>query len=99
MKRHKCQFALSFCSVFVVVLSILCVVSITRLGPIIFLRLSEKDNGEYDGIFKSRYLDEKINFSHFKDMGRYLSYSNLQQQISATANSYKLAPRNQFCES
>ena len=51
--RHKCQFCLSFCSVFVVVLSILTVVSITELGPIIFLRLSEKSVGEYDGIFAS----------------------------------------------
>ena len=36
-------------------LSILIVVSITRLGPIIFLRLSEKTVGEYDGIFSSRH--------------------------------------------
>ena len=52
--RHKCQFCLSFCSVFVVVLSILVVISITELGPIIFLRLSEKSVGEYDGIISSR---------------------------------------------
>ena len=52
--RHKCQFCLSFCSVFVVVLSVLVVVSITELGPIIFLRLSEKSNGDYDGILSSR---------------------------------------------
>ena len=49
--RHKCQFGLSFCSVFVVVLSILVVVSITEQGPIIFLRLAEKQVGQYDAIF------------------------------------------------
>ena len=51
--RHKCQFVLSFCSVFVVVLAILTVVSITRLGPIIFLRLAEKTTGQYDAIYSS----------------------------------------------
>ena len=40
--RHKCQFCLSFCSVFVVVLSVLIVQSITARGPIIFMRLGEK---------------------------------------------------------
>ena len=39
IKRNKCQFCLSFCSVCVVVLSILVVVSITSLGPIIFFSL------------------------------------------------------------
>ena len=53
--RHKCQFCLSFCSVFVVVLSLLTVVSITQKGPIIFLRLSEKQVGMFDGIFSSRH--------------------------------------------
>ena len=52
--RHKCQFCLSFCSVFVVVLSILVVQTIVRLGPIIFMRLSEKHVGEYDAIISSR---------------------------------------------
>ena len=50
---HKCQFCLSFCSVFVVVLSILTVVSITEQGPIIFLRLSENSVGEFDATFTS----------------------------------------------
>ena len=49
-------------SVFVVVLSILIVVSITQKGPIIFLRLAEKTSGEYDGIFTNNYK-----FESFKD--------------------------------
>ena len=74
MKRHKCQFALSFCSVFVVVLSILCVVSITELGPIIFLRLSEKSTGEYDGMFTSRHFGH-VDFNSFDDTQYLLSFT------------------------
>ena len=67
--RHKCQFCLSFCSVFVVVLSILIVVSVTELGPIIFLRLSEKSIGEYDGVCSSRSNNGVVNFdSHYDGM-------------------------------
>ena len=77
VNRHKCQFALSFCSVFVVVISILCVVTITKLGPIIFLRLSEKQIGEYDGMFTSRHYGHE-DFSDFEDKGYYLSYEVLQ---------------------
>lgn len=77
VKRHKCQFCLSFCSVFVVVLSILCVVTITELGPIIFLRLSEKAYGEYDGMFTSRGNPD-LSLSDVDNIGYFLSYQVLQ---------------------
>ena len=66
---------------FVVVLSILCVVSITELGPIIFLRLSEKSIGEYDGIFSSRDYSG-VDFNDFTAEYYYLSYTALQDRIS-----------------
>ena len=56
-------------SVFVVVLSILIVVSITQKGPIIFLRLAEKTSGEYDGIFTNNYK-----FESFKDYSNDISF-------------------------
>ena len=72
--RHKCQFCLSFCSVFVVVLSILIVVSITQKGPIIFLRLSEKQVGEYDAIFSS--IDQQVeNINKWEATYWYLNYT------------------------
>ena len=42
---HKCKFCVSLCSVFIVVLAILIMVTITGLGPLIFVRLSEKSVG------------------------------------------------------
>ena len=48
MFRHKCHFALAFCSVFFIVLSTLVVTSIISKGPVIFLKLSEDSYGEID---------------------------------------------------
>lgn len=80
IKRHKCQFCLSFCSVFVVVLSILVVSSIVEKGPIIFLRLAEKTVGEYDGMFMSRnYAYYETDFDTFYDSGFYLNYEQVKQ--------------------
>ena len=63
---------------FVVVLSILIVVSITQKGPIIFLRLAEKTAGEYDGVFTNLNVDFK-GFNDFTyDEGYYLNYTEAQ---------------------
>jgi hypothetical protein len=91
--RHKCQFCLSFCSVFVVVLSILVVVSITKKGPIIFLRLSEKTVGEYDGIYSSSH-ENVSNLNEWIDNGYYLNYTQVR---GVTDGQYNLSPRMQFC--
>ena len=48
IKRHKCQFCLSFCSVYMVVLSVLIVVSITEKGPLVFFNLAETYHGQWD---------------------------------------------------
>ena len=39
--RHKCQFFLAYCSVFIVVLSVIVVNSVIAKGPLIFLQLAE----------------------------------------------------------
>ena len=39
--RHKCQFFLAYCSVFIVVLSVIVVNSVIAKGPLIFLHLAE----------------------------------------------------------
>ena len=90
--RHKCQFCLSFCSVFVVVLSILVVVSITELGPIIFLRLSEKSVGQYDGVFTAWQGDHSINFSDF-GVENFLSWANVKIAMEQNGKDYNLSPR------
>jgi len=49
--RNKCHFCLAFCSVFVVVLSTLVINTIIEKGPLVFLSLGEKDQGEIDATF------------------------------------------------
>ena len=46
--RHKCHFCLAFCSVFIVVISMLVVNTVVAQGPIIFVSLAETDSGEMD---------------------------------------------------
>lgn len=92
--RHKCQFCLSFCSVFVVVLSILIVVSITQKGPIIFLRLSEKQVGEYDAIFSS--IEQQVeNINKWEATYWYLNYTQITGEVLKD-DDYNLSPRNVF---
>jgi hypothetical protein len=68
MFRHKCHFALAFCSVFFIVLSTLVVTSIISKGPVIFLKLSEDNFGEIDsfifpiGTYQDIYPPYEVNF-------------------------------------
>ena len=48
--RNKCHFMLAFCSVFVVVLSTLVINTIIEKGPLVFLSLGQKSQGEIDAI-------------------------------------------------
>ena len=77
---------------FIVVISILIVVSITRLGPIIFLRLSEKTVGEYDGIFSSRhnYVDD---FGGWEENSYAINYEKVKQLMEQNNKDYNLSPR------
>jgi hypothetical protein len=63
--RNKCHFSLAFCSVFVVVLSILVVNTIVDMGPLIFLSLAESQIGQIDAIFSLSenpvYTEEEYN--------------------------------------
>ena len=77
---------------FIVVLSILIVVSITRLGPIIFLRLSEKTVGEYDGIISSRH--KTVNdFGSWDENYYAINYVKVKQLIKQNNKDYNLSPR------
>ena len=55
--RHKCQFSLAFCSVFIVVLSVIVVNAVIAKGPLIFLTLAEGIEGSYDGVLSGTEID------------------------------------------
>ena len=77
---------------FIVVISILIVVSITRLGPIIFLRLSEKTVGEYDAIISSRHktVDD---FGGWDENSYAIDYVKVKQLMEQNNKDYNLSPR------
>jgi hypothetical protein len=97
IKRHKCNFCLAFCSVFVVVLSTLIINTIVSIGPIIFLRLSETKNGQIDAILTPTGETEDFDFtSYHNDYGKYMNFT---KQNEINGDTYNLAPRKLWCNS
>ena len=96
-QRHKCQFCLSFCSVFIVVLSVLVVNSVIAKGPVIFLKLSETFVGEYDGVFYNREVDYSIGWTAtYDDSGYYIDYNAVKELDDF--DKHNLSPRYQTCD-
>ena len=81
-------------------LSILCVVTITEMGPIIFLRLSEKSSGSYDGTISSRgYGHKQQDFDSINNLGYYLSYTDAMKNFATLEDGgkeFQIAPRFNF---
>ena len=76
--RKKFHFALSFCSVFVVVWSALVINTLVDKGPIIFLKLAEGTEGQYDGIiYPSNDFEEMSEFINLE--GVFVNYTKVQE--------------------
>lgn len=93
--RRRCHFGLSFCSVLIVVWSALVINTLVEKGPVIFLKLAEGDEGQYDGlIYPTRDFDGMASYTN-KD-GIFVNYT---QVLAVVGDKYNLAPRKQFCKS
>ena len=77
-----------------VVLSILVVQSIINMGPIIFLRLAEKQSGQVDAIFSNHHASVK-NFDNFDDNEYYLNYTEVDATLTEAGVRANLSPRIQ----
>ncbi len=77
--RNKCHFCLAFCSVFVVVLSILVVNTIIAAGPLVFLTQAEKYTGQIDAIFapSDPGLYTQDDYLYFYSSGLYYNYTQV----------------------
>jgi hypothetical protein len=73
--RRKCNFCLAFCSVFIVVLSTLIISTIVDFGPIIFLKLGETKQGQYDAVFYPTEENFKDFESFTNENGVFLNYT------------------------
>ena len=75
--RKKFHFALSFCSVYVVVWSALVINTLVDKGPIIFLKLAEGSEGQYDGIiYPSNNYKVQSEFLNLE--GVFVNYTRVQ---------------------
>lgn len=93
--RRRCHFCLSFCSVLIVVWSALVINTLVEKGPVIFLKLAEGDEGQYDGlIYPTRDFDDMSSYTN-KD-GIFVNFTRVQDVVG---EKYNLAPRKQFCKS
>ena len=89
--RHKCQFCLAFCSVFIVVLSVIVVNSVIAKGPLIFLQLAESTEGAFDAVFA-------VGSGSYQDNGDTPFSYNYTQITELYGDKYNLSPRRQFNE-
>ena len=65
IKRRRCHFCLSFCSVLIVVWSALVINTLVEKGPVIFLKIAEGDEGQYDGlIYPTREFDSMGSYTN-----------------------------------
>lgn len=94
MRRRKCHFCLSFCSVLIVVWSALVINTLVEKGPVIFLKIAEGDEGQYDGlIYPTREFDSMGTYTN-KD-GIFINFTRVQDVVESK---YNLSPRKQFCK-
>ena len=93
--RKKCHFCLSFCSVFIVVWAALVINTVVKKGPVIFLKLSETDWGQIDGIV---YPQDKLDFTSYQNnQGYFINYTRTKEVLAENEKKYNLSPRKTFC--
>ena len=93
--RNKLNFSLAFGSVFIVVLSILLVDTIVTMGPLIFLGLGQKSNGEIDAVFSppNPGIYSTGDTEDFWANGTYLNWTQIS---TLNQEQHNLAPRRQI---
>ena len=93
VQRKKFHFCLSFCSVFIVVWSALIINTIVEKGPIIFLKLAQSNEGQFDGVVSpSKGFGGMSSFENRE--GIFMNYTRVMEVVE---KKYNLVPRKQFC--
>lgn len=94
IKRRKCHFCLALCSVFIVVIFTLVINTIVARGPIVFLKMAEGNQGEYDGVITSNEVVIDLETQSDNSRGVYLNYTTIMNKYGKKFN---LSPRKNFC--
>ena len=91
VKRRKCHFCLGLCSVFIVVLSTLVVNTVMAKGPIIFMKLAQKDSGEIDCVYTYFKVETSSNYLWNYEFG--LNYTMANERLQENNVEAYLSPR------
>lgn len=94
LKRRKCHFCLAFCSVFIVIIFTLVINTLVAKGPIIFLKMAQGNQGEYDGIITSSQITTSFNSVAYNREGIFINYTRIAELYQ---EKYNLSPRKYIC--
>lgn len=98
ISRRKCHFCLALCSVLIVVLSTLVVNTVTSKGPIIFMKLGEKNYGEIDATIDLNSARSRQDSNHDSGDGASLNFTRAEQVLTEQNIDYHISPRYQICD-
>lgn len=80
---------------FIVVWAALVINTIVEKGPVIFLKLAEADNGQYDGIV---YPQDDFDFAGYQNTdGIFINYTKSMEVLAKSGKDFNLSPRKTFC--
>jgi hypothetical protein len=87
---------LAFGSVLVVVFSILVVNTLVEMGPLVFLSLGEKHEGQIDAILSpnNNGVYSNDDYLHYMNEGQFYNYTQVYDEFPK----FNLAPRKQFAD-
>ena len=89
--RNKCNFCLGFCSITIVVLSVLACNLMINQGPLIFLTMAQQDTGQVDAIFSPAQLyKNSVDISSYQEGGYFINSTQIDELYG---DQYNLAPR------
>ena len=73
--RNKCNYCLGFCSVMIVVLSILVINTMINQGPLIFVNIAQQYNGQVDAIISPAMNEDTGSLNSYSERGVFLNYT------------------------
>ena len=95
--RSRFHTGISMMAVFLVVLSSLLTTTLVSHAPTIFLRLSERGIGQFDGIVFPESGEESQEMSEFQSTGVFVNYTKVDEILQANYSDLHVSPRKQLC--
>lgn len=95
--RSRFHTGVSMMAVFMVVLSSLLTTTLVSHAPTIFLKLSEREIGQFDGVVYPETGEETQDMHEFQTQGVFVNYTKVEEILSANYSDLHVSPRKQLC--